>query len=301
MTTTNQNLRSGLVAGCSGPRSARTFPLRFVAGVLPLLLAMLVAPAVADDASEVIVINAGRIHTVAGDPLEGGAVIIRDGRIEAVGRDLTIPEGARVFDLRDAVLTPGLIDACCAVDFEIQQEASRRLHGGETKSLWRILSETEEEDPEEPFARKSSAAVDHRLSEIPVQAIDELAPSRSVRQASWAEHASEVTPHRRVLDSVNLFSNDFTRLLKSGVTTVYVSPDSANVIGSRGAILKTGGSVGATCCGAGRCGQGLVGWRPVAPRPVEQPAAVVRPLADVPHAPADDADGCRLGLSQGLL
>jgi imidazolonepropionase-like amidohydrolase len=58
---------------------------------------------------------------------------------------------------------------------------------------------------------------------------------------TWTEQSSEVTPHRLLIDSVNLFSNDFARLLRGGVTTVYVSADSANVIGGRGAILKTGG------------------------------------------------------------
>jgi imidazolonepropionase-like amidohydrolase len=58
---------------------------------------------------------------------------------------------------------------------------------------------------------------------------------------TWAEQSSEVTPHRLVLDSVNLLARDFERLMRSGVTTVYLSPDSAGVIGSRGAIVKTAG------------------------------------------------------------
>ena len=61
------------------------------------------------------------------------------------------------------------------------------------------------------------------------------------RRDTWAEQVSETIPHVSVLDSVNPYSSDFERLVASGVTTVYVSPDSASVIGARGAVLKTAG------------------------------------------------------------
>jgi imidazolonepropionase-like amidohydrolase len=55
------------------------------------------------------------------------------------------------------------------------------------------------------------------------------------------ETSSEVVPHTRVIDSIDLRSPDFERLLRNGVTTIYVSPDSAAVISSQGAIVRTGG------------------------------------------------------------
>jgi imidazolonepropionase-like amidohydrolase len=55
------------------------------------------------------------------------------------------------------------------------------------------------------------------------------------------EQGSEVVPYIRVLDSVNFDSPDFERLVRGGVTTVYVSPDSAAVIGARGAVVRTAG------------------------------------------------------------
>ncbi len=58
---------------------------------------------------------------------------------------------------------------------------------------------------------------------------------------SWAEQSAEIIPHTRVLDAVHLRSPDFDRLLSGGVTTVFVSPDPASVIGSAGAIVRTGG------------------------------------------------------------
>jgi len=54
----------------------------------------------------------GRIvHTMAGPPIENGVVVIRDGKIAAVGKagEVAIPEGFRV--LEGAVVTPGLVDA----------------------------------------------------------------------------------------------------------------------------------------------------------------------------------------------
>lgn len=56
----------------------------------------------------------GRILTMVDDQvIEDGAVIIDGDRITAVGprRDLPIPEGAVIFDIKGATLMPGLIDA----------------------------------------------------------------------------------------------------------------------------------------------------------------------------------------------
>jgi len=51
------------------------------------------------------------VHTMAGDPIENGVVLINDGRIERVGPEsrVQIPSGYEVYEA--AVVTPGLIDA----------------------------------------------------------------------------------------------------------------------------------------------------------------------------------------------
>jgi imidazolonepropionase-like amidohydrolase len=53
----------------------------------------------------------GRVVPVAGPPFEDGVVLISDGRIEAVGRDVRVPEAAERLDAAGKVVLPGLVDA----------------------------------------------------------------------------------------------------------------------------------------------------------------------------------------------
>lgn len=52
-----------------------------------------------------------KLYTMAGAPLEGGMILIEDGKITAVGKDLPIPAGAEVLDFSTCEVTPGFIDA----------------------------------------------------------------------------------------------------------------------------------------------------------------------------------------------
>ena len=58
-----------------------------------------------------LAIVGGRVVPVAGPPFEDGVVLISDGRIEAVGRDLRVPEAAERVDATGKVVLPGLVDA----------------------------------------------------------------------------------------------------------------------------------------------------------------------------------------------
>ncbi len=209
-----------------------------IVGLIGLLVISLLPTAAATEKTdaEVLVIKAGRVYTLTGDPIEGGVVIVRNGRIEAVGRELAVPDGARIVARPASVVTPGLIDACCTVDAEIPQEATGWPYENMRPSLWRWLGEYASHDHSDP---------DHvcgpECGGLPTAAEQEPLAAAMPPGIVWAEQSSEVTPHCLVIDSVNLFANDFARLLKGGVTTVYASADSSNVIGARGAILKTGG------------------------------------------------------------
>jgi imidazolonepropionase-like amidohydrolase len=63
-------------------------------------------------ASQPIVLRAAHLFdSVSGKVVDHGVVIVSGTKIQAVGSDAKIPEGARIIDLGDATLLPGFIDA----------------------------------------------------------------------------------------------------------------------------------------------------------------------------------------------
>jgi len=67
-------------------------------------LLLVTGPALA----KTLAIKGGAVHTMGEQGvLENATVIIKDGRITAVGRDVTIPAGAEVIDAAGKVVTPG--------------------------------------------------------------------------------------------------------------------------------------------------------------------------------------------------
>jgi imidazolonepropionase-like amidohydrolase len=79
------------------------------------LTALLACAAVPAGAQNVIAIEGGTVHTMVGAPIEGGTVLIRDGRIEAVGRNVAVPAGARRIDATGRQVTPGFIESGTAI------------------------------------------------------------------------------------------------------------------------------------------------------------------------------------------
>ncbi len=58
-----------------------------------------------------IAIKGGKVLTITQGIIEGGTVLIEDGKIRAVGKDIAIPRGGEVVDATGKWVTPGLIDA----------------------------------------------------------------------------------------------------------------------------------------------------------------------------------------------
>ncbi|HVI72800.1 MAG TPA: hypothetical protein VM656_15100, partial [Pyrinomonadaceae bacterium] len=56
-------------------------------------------------------IRNARIVTVSGPDIENGTVVIRDGKIEAVGVNVSVPAGAQTIDGNGLSVYPGMIDA----------------------------------------------------------------------------------------------------------------------------------------------------------------------------------------------
>ncbi len=67
------------------------------------------APALSS--SRDIAIVGGKVLTMAGPALESGTVLIRDGKITAVGTDVEVPSGVEVIDAKGLTVTPGLVNA----------------------------------------------------------------------------------------------------------------------------------------------------------------------------------------------
>ena len=62
--------------------------------------------------AQTIAITGGHVVPIEGDPVDGGTVLLRDGKIAAVeGPGFTVPDGAEVVDATGKWVLPGFIDA----------------------------------------------------------------------------------------------------------------------------------------------------------------------------------------------
>jgi imidazolonepropionase-like amidohydrolase len=59
---------------------------------------------------DVILVRGATIHTATGAPIRNGSVLIRAGKIAAVGPNVAAPSNARIIDGTGKVVTPGMID-----------------------------------------------------------------------------------------------------------------------------------------------------------------------------------------------
>ena len=72
---------------------------------------VVVVAAAAPAGSQTVAITGGKVYPVSGPPIEGGTVVIVNGRIAAVGRNIAIPAGAQRVDATGKIVTPGFVNA----------------------------------------------------------------------------------------------------------------------------------------------------------------------------------------------
>jgi imidazolonepropionase-like amidohydrolase len=61
--------------------------------------------------STAYLLRGGTIHTISGPVIENGSILIRDGKITGVGKDLAAPDGVQVIDISGQQVYPGMIDS----------------------------------------------------------------------------------------------------------------------------------------------------------------------------------------------
>jgi len=93
--------------------SCSQFSQKIIFAVLLFLLHIIIfSPSWADNGIEdLFAIKAGRIITVTQDTISNGIIIIKNGIIQAVGKDIPIPVGAEMISADTMTVYPGLIDA----------------------------------------------------------------------------------------------------------------------------------------------------------------------------------------------
>lgn len=165
--TTRRTMRAALAAG----------------GLLATL-----CPALLRAQERAIVLRGGTVVPVDGAPIPNGTVVMRGGKIIAVGANVAIPGGAEVVDVRGKYILPGLVDAMTSL---------------------------------------------------------------GVANSDLNEPTETIAPQLRVIEAYNPFGtfgsgkpgvlrND--EVLGGGVTTMYVAPADAALIGGQGAVVKTAGA-----------------------------------------------------------
>jgi imidazolonepropionase-like amidohydrolase len=86
-----------------------------------------ILPAAAALPAQTVAIVGGTVYPVSGPAIQNGTVLMRDGKIVAVGADVAVPSNAVRIDATGKIVTPGFIDASTDLGLvEIDGEPSTR-------------------------------------------------------------------------------------------------------------------------------------------------------------------------------
>jgi imidazolonepropionase-like amidohydrolase len=170
----------------TSPRSTRVSPMVTIAYCAAM--ALLAVSRTTSAQERAIAIRGGTVMPIDGPAIPNGIVVMRGGKLIAVGADVTIPAGAEVVDATGKFVLPGLIDAMTSL---------------------------------------------------------------GVGQTDLNEASDPLAPQLRVIEAFNPFGTfasgkpgplRMVETLSGGVTTMYIAPADAAVIGGQGAVVKTAGA-----------------------------------------------------------
>jgi imidazolonepropionase-like amidohydrolase len=78
-------------------------------------------------AAQTIAITGGKVYPVSGPPIDGGTVLIVNGKIAAVGTNVAIPAGAQRIDATGKIVTPGFVNSATQLGVqEVSQVSDTR-------------------------------------------------------------------------------------------------------------------------------------------------------------------------------
>jgi len=132
----------------------------------------------AADQAQSLVIRAGKIWTLTDGVITNGVIIVNNGKIQSVGKSVDVPEGAKILDMSDKNVMPGMIDAHCHIGLSLD-----------------ILGEMD-------------------------------------------ETVAAIAADMQIIDAFNPQSDDVRKAVRSGVTTVLLSPGNKNPIAGQTAVVK---------------------------------------------------------------
>jgi len=96
--------------------------------------------------AQTIAITGGTVYPVSGPKIDNATVLIRDGRIAAVGATVAVPAGATRIDASGKWVTPGLIDGAGQMGLReigaVQNTNEATLRGNDVSAAFNDLEGT---------------------------------------------------------------------------------------------------------------------------------------------------------------
>jgi imidazolonepropionase-like amidohydrolase len=74
------------------------------------------------------ILQGGTVHTLTNGVIENGSVLVRDGKIIGVGKNLTPPEGIRVIHVDGMQVYPGMIDSASMLGMNADEAETGGIH-----------------------------------------------------------------------------------------------------------------------------------------------------------------------------
>ncbi len=91
-------------------------------GIALFFAAACIAVAQTPPAENSFMLKGGTVHTISGGIIENGSVLVRNGKIVGVGKNLTAPKDYKVIDITGQQVYPGMIDSASMIGLEKASE-----------------------------------------------------------------------------------------------------------------------------------------------------------------------------------